>query len=162
MENYIGVGRCLICRRATLEISPIEHEHLLSNVSLLHKFLNCFNINVFDSKFNDLSTSFQFCETCEQFISEWSSIQNQMAQLTPRAAQLEATLSALLLSAPNIHKPNHQDNVNQIINNQMQSSQEVELPLLLHQKVDDIRNELRRSKNNVWFYMQTLKTWNWL
>ena len=93
MENCIGVGRCLICRRATLENSPIDPENLPSNASLLLGFLYCFHVNELDSKVHDLSRTCQFCQTCEQFVAEWSSIQTQMTQLTRRAAQLKATLS---------------------------------------------------------------------
>ena len=69
-----------------------------------------------------------------------------MTQLTRRAAQLEATLSALLLSAPPIQEQHHDEDVNEIINNRIHNSQDVELPLLLQQTVDDIRNDLQKSK----------------
>ena len=147
MENCKGDRRCLICRRVSQENTSIESEKLASNASLLQNFLNCFHGNVLDSKVNNLSISCQFCPTCEKFIAEWSSIQTQMTLLTRRAAQLKSTLSALLLSTPEIHLQTQDDYLAKIItNNRIPNSQEIELPLQLQQTVDDIRDELQKSK----------------
>ena len=144
MENCIPFSRCLICRRTPRENSSKDSEKLDSNTSLLLEFLDCFHKNDLDSQVVDLSTSCPFCPTCEQLIAEWSSIQTQMTQLLPRAVHIKATLSAFLLSAPEIQEPNHDDDVTEFINNRIQNSQEVQL--LLQQAVDDIRNELQKSK----------------
>ena len=150
MENCSGYARCLICRRVALKNRSINLEKPVANASLLQDFFYFFRVNVLDSEVHDLSTSCQFCPTCEQFIAEWSSINTQMTQLTRRATQLKATLSALLLSAHELLEQNRNEDVTEIINKRIQNSQDIELPHLLQQTVDDIRDELQKSKYAQW------------